>query len=54
MDNKYFYASFGFLNESFTLNETEDFEKFPFQQLDSNKTYICSVLNLQQALIFGL
>ena len=27
MDEKDFYASFRFLNESFTLNETEDLEK---------------------------
>ena len=27
------YASFGFLNESFTVNEIGEFKKFPFQQL---------------------
>ena len=27
MDDKNFYASFSFLNESFTLNEAEGFEK---------------------------
>ena len=29
MDHKNFYASFGFSNESFTLDEIEKFEKFP-------------------------
>ena len=27
MDDKSFYASFGFLNESFTLNEIDELEK---------------------------
>ena len=54
MDEKDFKASFRSLNESFTLTETEDLEKFPFQQLQSKKTQICSVLDLEKALIFGL
>ena len=35
MENKDFYTS---LDESFTLNEIEELEKFPFQQLYSRKT----------------
>ena len=60
MDDKDFYASFGFLNEDFTLNGTRSemrqrtLKNFLSQQLHSKKTKICSVLNLEEALIFGL
>ena len=44
MDNKYFYASFGFLNESFTLSETEDFEKIslPTARFKQDINMFCS------------
>ena len=44
MDDRSFNANFGFLNESFTLNEIEKLEKFRFQQPHSRKTQICSEL----------
>ena len=40
-----------FLSESLTLNEIEELEKIPFQQLRSRKTEVCSVLNLAKALV---
>ena len=54
MDEKSFYVSLAFLNESFTLNEIEELGKLPFQQLYPRKTQICSVLNLENASVFGL
>ena len=42
MDDKTFYSSFVFLNESFTLNETEELEKNSLPTAafkDKNKYY---------------
>ena len=51
---KNFHASFTFFIESFILNEIWEVEKFPFQQLHSRKTQICSELNLDKVSVFGL
>ena len=46
-------ASFGFLNENFTLNEIEELEKISLLTT-AFKEDTCSVLNLEKALILGL
>ena len=44
MDDKNFYTSFGFLNESFTLNEIEESEKnsFPTTAFKEDKNMFSS------------
>ena len=52
MDDKNVYASFGFLNEIFILNEIEKLEIIYLPTSASRKIQICSVLNLTKALVF--
>ena len=51
MDDKNLYASFCFLDESFTLDEIKKLGKNAFNSC-TQKTQICSVLNLQKTLVF--
>ena len=52
MDDKNIYTSFCLSNESSTLDKIEELGKNSFQQLQSRKTAICSVMNLEKVLVF--